>query len=334
MLEIVVASIVAFVVTLILTPKWIRRAHKKGLTGSDMNKWEKPRVAEAGGIVVFLAFLVGMLVILYSYISTGQSEFLLIALASLLSLSIISTIAYIDDVSGWKRGFVRWKKPLITAIAVIPLIPFLLDRMLINILGYQIDLPFLFYPLVMVPIGFIVATNAVNLLGGFNGLETTLAIIGSLTLTWFAQGTAFFPILLVATASLVAFLWFNKYPSRVFPGDTLTYFMGALFAVVAVMGHFQTIVVLIMIPYILEGAIKSRELHYIYKNKEIFKPECFGRPSRENSLKEPYPQIWSLTHITMRVIRKVKGRCFENDVTLLMSGLYALWCLGLILVFG
>jgi len=334
MYELALAGILAFVATLILTPKWIERATRTGLVGRDMNKREKPKVAETGGIVVFSAFLLGMLVILNSYWSACQLERILVTAASITSLSIITVIAYADDVSGWKRGFVRWKKPLITAVAVLPLIPFLLDRVAVSVLGHQIAMPWLFYPLVMVPIGFIVATNAVNLLGGFNGLETLLAITGILTLMWFTQGTVFFPILLVAAAGLLAFLRFNRYPSRAFPGDTLTYFVGALFAVVAVMGNFQSIAVLIMAPYILEGAIKSRELHYIYKNKEIFKPECFGIPSRDNSLREPYRQIWSLTHVAMRAIRKVRGRCYENDVTVLISGLYALWCLGLIWFFG
>ncbi len=334
MYELALAGALAFVVTLALTPRWIESARKRGLVGRDMNKPRKPKIAEAGGIVVFMAFLLGMIVVLSTYWVAGQTEFMLITAASMISLTTITAIAYTDDVSGWKMGFVRWKKPLMTTVAVLPLIPFLLDRMSISVIGCQISLPWLFYPLVMVPIGFIIATNAVNLLGGFNGLEATLAITGTLTLMWFTQGTVFFPVLFVALSGFIAFLWFNRYPSRVFPGDTFTYFAGALFAVVAVMGNFQTIMVLIMAPYILEGAIKSRELHYIYSNRQTFKPECFGIPSKDGSLKEPYPQIWSLTHVAMKFIRRLKGRCYENDVTILISGLYALWCLILIWTIG
>jgi UDP-N-acetylglucosamine--dolichyl-phosphate N-acetylglucosaminephosphotransferase len=177
MYEIYVASGLAFILTLILTPKWIGRARKKGLVGKDMNKREQPEVAEAGGIVAFVAFLLGMLVIMNGYWSNGQFGFLLSTIASIISLSIITAISYLDDVSGWKKGFVRWKKPLITIVAVIPLIPFLLERMSVFVLGFQINLPWLFYPLIMVPVGFIVATNAVNLLGGFNGLETIFQAI-------------------------------------------------------------------------------------------------------------------------------------------------------------
>lgn len=333
MYELYVPPLIAFILTLIATPLWIRRAHEKGLTGKDMNKHEKPKVAETGGIVVFFAFLAGMLFLLANYLFSGNPEAFMITIAAAASLSIISVIAYLDDVSGWKQGFVRWKKPLLTIIAVLPLIPFLIDRAGIAIMGYDIMLPFLFYPLIMVPIGFIIATNAVNLLGGFNGLETLLGLIGISTLAWFTQGTVFFPILITAIGGIIAFLWFNKFPSKVFPGDTFTYFIGTLFAVVAVLGRFQTITILIMIPWILEGLIKSREIHYISRNKEIFKPECFGIPNKKNELKEPYPQIWSLTHVAMRIIKRIKGKVYENDVTILIAGLYALWCLALIWIF-
>jgi len=332
--ETLVAAAIAFLATLALTPLWIKRARNKGLMGKDMNKHAQPEVAESGGIVVFAAFLLGIAVVLASYVLSSETEVLYVTLASVISLSIITVIAYTDDVSGWKKGFVRWKKPLITLIAVIPLLPFLWDRTVIFILGVPIELPFLVYPLILVPIGFIVATNAVNLLGGFNGLETLMAIIGLSTLAWFAQDTVFLPVLLVAISGLIAFLWFNRYPSKVFPGDTLTYFVGALFAIVAVMGYFQTMTIMIMMPYILEGLIKSREIHYIWRNKTIFKPECFGIPDKNDDLTPPYNQNWSLTHAFMRGIRKLKGSCFENDVTVLMSGLYALWCLGLVWLFG
>jgi UDP-N-acetylglucosamine--dolichyl-phosphate N-acetylglucosaminephosphotransferase len=333
MLEILVSMAIALGGTLLLTPRWIRVAKRRGLVGKDMNKPGKPEVAETGGVVVFTSFLLTTLFYIGLAAASGQ-EGVLLMLASIVSVSIITAIAYMDDISGWKKGFVRWKKPIITVVAVIPLIPFLLDRTTLSIMGNLITLPWLFYPLLMVPIGFIVATNAVNLLGGFNGLEASLGIIGLSTLAWFAQATPFLPVLLIAISCLIGFVWFNRFPSRVFPGDTLTYFIGTLFAVVAVMGYFQTITIMIMAPYIIEGAIKSRELHYIYRNKKIFKPECFGMPCKDSSLKEPYPQIWSLTHLAMKLIRRAKGRCYENDVTILFLGIYALWCLGIIWMFG
>lgn len=333
MYEIVMAGIVTLLFVLFFTPGFIKRAKKMGLVGTDMNKSKKPEVAEAGGVVVYLGTLLGLLLLSGYYFYLDELNMVAVILLSLVSLSMISIIAFIDDLGGWKKGIARWKKPLVTVLAVAPLVPFLLNRMSIGIFGETVQLPYLFYPLVLVPIGFVGATNAFNLLAGFNGLEAGLGIISTLTLAAFAYGTEFFPILIIPVFAMIAFLFYNKYPSKVFPGDSLTYFLGGLFAVVAVLGHFQTIAILIMLPYFIEAAIKSREIPYILKHKKTFRPECFGKVCESGDLDRPYKQIWSLTHIIIDIIKKLKGKCYENDVTIMILALQALWCLFLIMVF-
>jgi len=56
--------------------------------------------------------------------------------------------------------------------------------------------------------------------------------------------------------------------------------------------------------------------------------------NKDGSLDPPYKEIWSLTHIAIRTVKKIKGRCYENDVVILIVGLQALWCLFLIYMFG
>ncbi len=333
MYEIITIGLVSFLFVLFATPKFIKKAKKMGLVGTDMNKPEKPKIPEAGGVVVYLGSLFGLLLLSGYYFFLGEPESSAIILISLVSLSMISIMAFIDDLGEWKKGIARWKKPLITLLAAVPLIPFLFDRMYIELLGKTFQLPYLFYPLVLVPIGFVGATNAFNLLAGFNGLETGLGIISTLTLAVFTYGTPFFPILIIPTFAMISFLFYNRYPSKIFPGDSLTYFLGGLFAVVAVLGHFQTIAIMIMLPYFIEAVIKSREIHYIIKNKKTFKPECFGKVHEDGSLDRPYKQIWSMTHIVIDVVKKIKGKCYENDVTIVILSLHALWCILLIAVF-
>ena len=88
-----------------------------------------------------------------------------------------------------------------------------------------------------------------------------------------------------------------------------------------------------MLPYFLEAFIKSREIPYILKHGKTFRPECFGRVNEDGSLERPYKQTWSLTHIMISMVKRLKGKCHENDVTLLLLSLQALWCLLLVLVF-
>ncbi|KAI8800023.1 hypothetical protein BJ742DRAFT_95958 [Cladochytrium replicatum] len=52
----------------------------------------------------------------------------------------------------------------------------------------------------------------------------------------------------VRTCVLTMHFNFLRYPSRVFGGDTYTYFAGMTFAVVGIMGHFSNSLLLFMIP--------------------------------------------------------------------------------------
>lgn len=332
--EVLISAFVALLFTLIFIPRWITHSRKRRLVGSDMNKRNRPKVAESGGIIVYLGFLIGILLLFVFYTFQQRYDRMIYIALSIISLSIVTAIALWDDITGWKKGLSRWKKPLLTFAGALPLIPFLLGRESLTILGYVVQLPLYFYAIILVPIGFIAATNIVNLLGGFNGLEAGLGIVCSLTLLWFSYGTPFFPIIFVTIAAMLAFFYFNRYPARIFPGDTMTYFIGCLFAFVAVLGYFQTITILIMLPYILEAIIKAREIPYILRHRKVFKPECFGKVRRDGSLDPPYKGIWSLTHVAIKAIKKVKGKCYESDVVILIVGLQALWCLFLIYMFG
>ena len=46
------------------------------------------------------------------------------------------------------------------------------------------------------------------------------------------------------------YVYICRYPSRVFVGDTLCYFSGMLFAVVAILGHFSKTLLLFFIPQV------------------------------------------------------------------------------------
>ena len=70
----------------------------------------------------------------------------------------------------------------------------------------------LLYPLVIIPLAVIFASNAFNLLGGFDGISTGSGLIVSLALLVYALYTALYTGALIAGvlfAALLAFLLFN-----------------------------------------------------------------------------------------------------------------------------
>ncbi|MFH1338172.1 MAG: hypothetical protein ABIH55_04855 [Nanoarchaeota archaeon] len=63
-----IVILVAFAITVFLIPKYIKRAKAIDLVGKDMNKYDKPEIAEAGGVVVLFGFLFAILC--YIFIKT------------------------------------------------------------------------------------------------------------------------------------------------------------------------------------------------------------------------------------------------------------------------
>ena len=58
-------------------------------------------------------------------------------------------------------------------------------------------------------------------------------------------------------------LWFNWYPSEVFPGDTFCYFSGMTFAVVAILGHFSKTLLLFFIPQVINFLYSVPQLFHL-----------------------------------------------------------------------
>jgi UDP-N-acetylglucosamine--dolichyl-phosphate N-acetylglucosaminephosphotransferase len=106
-------------------------------------------------------------------------------------------------------------------------------------------------------------------------------------------------------ASLLGFWFFNKTPAKVFPGDILTYSVGALMVAMAILGNFEKIFIVIYIPYFIEVILKLRgKLH----------KHSFGKVNSDGSLSMPYDKIYGLTHFSLWFLGKFKKKVRENDV--------------------
>ncbi len=305
--------IASFAVTFLLTPVWIRAAMQAGLVGRDMNKFDKPEVAEIGGLPVVAGFMGGLMV--YISISTfilKQNSFLILLLACALTVLSITVVGIVDDVLRWKIGIKQWQKPLLTVPAALPV-------MVVNAGQSSMQLPLLgsvdfglLYPLIIIPIGIIGAANGFNMLAGFNGLEAGMGVIILTTLglvSVFTGNTWVSVIAFSMVFALLAFLYYNWYPAKVFPGDTMTYSTGALIACVAIFGNMEKIAVFLFIPYFLDFLLPLRG---------GLKVEAFGKPRKDNSLEMPYDRIYDMGHLGIYLAKKIKKKVYERDVVVLL----------------
>ncbi|MBI2597963.1 MAG: hypothetical protein HYW50_02090 [Candidatus Diapherotrites archaeon] len=294
-----------------------------------MNKFEKPAVAELGGIGVLFGFIFGIMIALGvdSFIGSRAINLTPI-LAAFSTVMIIGIIGIFDDIIGWKNGISKWQHALVPLFAALPLMV-LPQSIGVTELTFPLIgvVPFgILYPLIVVPIAITGASNAVNMLGGFNGLEAGIGIIISVTvlvIMFFLpvdhSGRLEVIILLSSmVGALLAFLKFNWFPARVFGGDSLTLMIGALIAAVSIIGNVEKIGLMLFSIYFVELFAKS---------KYRFQTECFGIPQKDGTL-APDPKGGSITHWIMK-----RGRFTEPQVVLIILGIQVLVSLFVFLLF-
>ena len=307
----IIPILVGFFITLFFIPLWITRARKIGLIWEDMNKPEKPKnVAGSGGLIVLLGFTLGVLCYVAIKTFVLKTDLVTVEIfALLLTVLITGIIGFVDDILGWIHGGLSARfRLLLLFFVAIPL-------MVINAgSSTMIRIEFgLLYPLFLIPLGIIGASATFNLLAGYNGLEASQGILilsGLAFVTWFTGNSWLSLICIVMVFCLIAFYIFNANPAKVFPGDVLTYPVGALIAVVAILGNIEKIAVFFFIPYILEVGLKLRGK---------LKKQSFAKVNRDGTLEEPYDKIYGLEHLSIRILKKFKKVVYEKEVVLLIN---------------
>jgi UDP-N-acetylglucosamine--dolichyl-phosphate N-acetylglucosaminephosphotransferase len=310
--------LISFLVTYYMVPRWIKRARHAGLEGKDMNKYKGEGVAEAGGVNVVTGFLIGVMLLVAIetfYFKTDDITMKIFVLTT--SVMIMAFIGMIDDILGWKIGLGKRLRLFLVLIAAIPLMVINAGESQISIFGLGVVNLGLIYPLLIVPLGILGAGTTFNFLAGYNGLEAGqgIIIISALSAAAYFRGVSWLALAgMCFVFALVAFLKFNMYPAKVFPGDVLTYPLGAMIAIMAILGDMERIAIFFFIPYIIETALKSRG--------KLLK-QSYGKPNKDGSLEMPYDKIYGLEHVAIWILKRVKrdGKVYEKDVVYLIHGI-------------
>jgi len=310
---------ISFFVTFLVLPEWIKRARRFGLVGKDMNKSGNREIAESGGIVVIAGFILGIffyIALKTFYFHSNETTTQIFALTT--SILMLTGLGMVDDLLGWKRGLNKKIKVLAIFISAVPF-------MVINAGISKITIPFLggvnlglLYPLVIIPVGIVGAASTFNFLAGYNGEEAGQGILlcFALSVVAFFTGNSWLSLIgLCMVFCLLAFWVFNRYPAKVFPGDALTYPLGGLIAIMAILGNFERIAVFFFIPYIAEFFLKARG---------NFKPQSFGKPGKDGSIELAYKKFYSLNHLAIWLLKKIKKKVYEKDVVRLVNLIQAI----------
>ena len=320
-----IPALASFFIVLFAVPIWIKRARRVGLIGKDIHKIDKKEVAEGGGIAVLFGFILGVLI--YIELKTfwfGDSGNLIEIFAILTSILIAGGVGFLDDIFGWKIGLNKKTRIIFMIFAAIPLVVINAGESVMA--GIEFGG---FYPLLLIPLGIVGASTTFNFLAGYNGLESSQGILilsGLGLVTWMTGNSWLSVICLIMVACLLTFYFYNKTPAKVFPGDSLTYSVGALIAIVAILGNIEKIAIFFFIPYIIETGLKVRG---------GLKKESFARVNDDGSLENRHSKFYGLEHIAVSMIGKLKksGKVYEKEVVWLINGFQLLIILLGFLIF-
>jgi UDP-N-acetylglucosamine--dolichyl-phosphate N-acetylglucosaminephosphotransferase len=319
-----VAFAVPCILVFALMPGYIRFLSSKGRVTNDAHKPNGTKVPTPAGPLLILAIVAGEAAI---YILNESS----IPLAAIAVTLVAGGVGFYDDI----RGLGGIIKPLLLTVAAVPLI--LLERVHQSLYSAQ-----LYFPLfgatgthyiifaVLIVAAMPVASNAFNMLDAFNGeisgftAMVSVALIIAVLLR--ASDFASFDFIRLAAAlplaaTALSFYFFNRYPSKIFDGDSGSLVFGALFATLAIIGGVEIAALVAVIPAVLNSYfILSSIKGFVEHKRMAARPTYLGEDGKIHASEGPGAPT---TLVKMIVAREPLS---ERDLVRSMLALTAFAC--------
>jgi UDP-N-acetylglucosamine--dolichyl-phosphate N-acetylglucosaminephosphotransferase len=262
-----------------LFPSYLRALTRMGHLAEDAHKNPPTKVPMPAGPLLFAGLVVGEVAV-----AVGFRTLVPVAVAA--GAGVAFAIGLFDDlyVLGGKT------KPLLLFFAGLAFVSLAVLQPTL----YRADIyfpilgdtapHFIIYTILAV-VAFPVVANAFNMMDAFNGeiswfaLLTSLALlVGVMLRTLFQSGfsvsrmASVLPLVGVAGA----FLFYNRYPSKAFDGDSGSLMFGAAFAGLAVTGGVEIAAIIAIVPAILNSFYTLSSVRGFVERRKIARPTYVG----------------------------------------------------------
>ncbi|MBU0580937.1 MAG: phospho-N-acetylmuramoyl-pentapeptide-transferase [Candidatus Margulisbacteria bacterium] len=227
-----------------------------------------------GGLFIMLTIFLGVLIFSWPW-SQAMKLLLFLFLGT-------GLIGFVDDIliikRGKNQGLYGYQKIIGQLTVAVIFVFFLLKSDFhlgvgTTLTQLHFDNPWLYGTLSVLII--VSASNAVNLTDGLDGLATgslVMAFLAYLTLSALLQNPGLFAVSLVALAALLAFLFFNYHPAKMFMGDVGALSLGALLGGMALFTHTEFLLILIGGVFVIETlSVIIQVTSYKLRKKRVFK---------------------------------------------------------------
>ncbi|MBR2973728.1 MAG: phospho-N-acetylmuramoyl-pentapeptide-transferase [Clostridia bacterium] len=270
------AALISFAIAVLVAPVAIPVLHKLKF-GQEIReegpKWHssKSGTPTMGGVIFILAVLISGIIFLGNSLEGIMLVYLSVA---------FGVIGFIDDYIkvAMKRnlGLTEIQKLVMQLVASVIFVGLLYYNGLmetslkIPFTELSFDMGIWYLPFaVLVIIG---CVNAVNLTDGIDGLASSVSVIVFIFFALVLKETPESMFAIISAAAVFGFFLFNKYPAKVFMGDTGSLFLGGALAGIAVCKGYALYLVIAGGIYVLETLSVILQVTYFKATgKRLFK---------------------------------------------------------------
>ncbi|MDW8045623.1 MAG: UDP-N-acetylglucosamine-1-phosphate transferase [Nitrososphaerota archaeon] len=256
----IVAFIITFLSTYILTNIFISYLKRKDLTVKDYHKPGEVRIPMPGGPALVIPILVVEIMI---YILTQDIR----VISLILTVLIVFIIGIVDDF--YKLSGVV--KPTLLILGSLPIIILKTYNPYVTFPLFGTVRLTILYP-ILVLIAITITSNTINTIDVLNGVVSGFSMIATIPIIFAlilkADYTAFI-FTLPLLASLLAFYIYHRYPSKIFPGDSGSLSIGAMYGAITILGGVEIVGVVALLPAILNSFLFLSSVKRLIEHREI-----------------------------------------------------------------
>jgi len=291
LLGLTVVFLVPLLVVLALLPSFMRVLVRRGMVVDDVHKARSSKVPSPGGPLLILGLVVG----------EGLGFLLFRTTLPLVVMAVVliaGLIGLVDDLYVLDGKV----KPLLLVLAAVPVVG-------TQLIQHSVYVSRLYFPLfaptgehfttfsILILASMPIVANAYNMMDAFNGEISGFTFLTSLALIFGVALRAYtspgFQVARVAVAIPLAAVslalhFFNRYPAKVFDGDSGALPFGAMYAALAVIGGVEFAAIVAIVPAILNSFyILSSVRGFVERRKMNSRPTYLGEDGLLHASQEP-----------------------------------------------
>jgi UDP-N-acetylglucosamine--dolichyl-phosphate N-acetylglucosaminephosphotransferase len=316
----------SFAIVMVVIPLLIEKLKKRGTVTIDYYKRDSRKIPTRGGVailaVVFLLF--GGATIFEHLPVPVPIHVSGVDWAILIVAGLFGAFGIVDD-------FVDVGRPV-----KIFMLFFFSYRLIFEIASTMVTVPFIgsfdfgaFYLFLIIPLYVLVAANLVNMHSGFNGLASGLSaiVLAFLLIKFVMEGYDGVFLLSCMLGATLGFLWYNRYPARIFWGNVGSLSLGAAIGAAIVVSGFLVSGFIMLIPHTTNFLmyVYWRLMHRRHPEGRRWKIEKFGKVREDGTLEVP-------NRLTLKWMLPYYFKMTEKQAVLAMYALTIPFCVAALFI--